>query len=270
MKVITKIGRQKNNEQRYNIYLDEQFAFAVDESTLIKFALTKGKVLEPFEIDEMIFDDEIAKAFNRALTYLSYQMRSIFEVKKKLKESGFGEAVVQEAIHKLSALGLLNDETYSKALLETKKRTMKKGPRAIRQDLQKKGIHRELQEEVLATFSADEQIAMARQLVEKELRGRNQKTPMQQKQKLQDLLMRKGYPLSIAAEVIESYKMEPDVEQWEQLIKQQGEKVWRKYAGKLSGSDFYVKVRGSLYQKGFPIEIINRFIEEKENDRNDG
>ena len=69
MQVITKIGRQKHNQERYNIYLNEQYAFAVDEGTLIKFGLQKGKVLEQIEIDEIQYEDEIAKAFNKALTF---------------------------------------------------------------------------------------------------------------------------------------------------------------------------------------------------------
>ena len=72
MQVITKIGRQKNNQERYNIYLNEEYAFAVDEGTLIKFGLQKGKVLEQIEIDEIQYEDEIAKAFNKALNFLSY------------------------------------------------------------------------------------------------------------------------------------------------------------------------------------------------------
>ena len=94
MKVITKIGRQKNNPERYNIYLDETYAFAVDEGTLIKFGLMKGKSLEQFDIDEIVYEDEIAKAFNKALNFLSYQMRSEQEVRKKLLSNEYGEAVV--------------------------------------------------------------------------------------------------------------------------------------------------------------------------------
>ena len=50
MQVITKITRQKNNKERYNIYLNEEFAFSVDESTLIKFGLTKGKILDHLKL----------------------------------------------------------------------------------------------------------------------------------------------------------------------------------------------------------------------------
>lgn len=267
MFVITKIGRQKNNPERYNIYLNEQYAFAVDESTLIKYGLTKGKMLEQFEIDDITYEDEIAKAFNKALHFLSFQMRSEYEVKMKLLDLKFGEAVVQEALRKLEKLGFLNDETYSKALLETKKKTAKKGPRAIQQDLMKKGIDKKLQEQVLNSYTNDEQIEIALQLAEKEVRAGAKKTPAQIKQKVQDLLLRKGYSYSIVSEVLDQLQLEREDDEWQNLIEAQGEKIWRKYAVKFTGNELHMKIKQALYQKGFPIEVINRFIEEKENDQ---
>lgn len=264
MKTITKITRQKNNQERYNIYLDDEYAFAVDEGILIKFGLMKGKTLEQFDIDEINYEDEIAKAFSKALHFLSFQMRSEYEVKKKLLDAGHGEAVVLEAVRKLESLGFLNDQTYSKALLETKKRTLKKGPRAIRQDLKKKGIDKSLQDEVLETFTQEEQLEIAMQLAEKEVRAGSRKTPTQLKQKIQDVLMRKGYSFSIVTDVLERIELERGDDEWEELIVSQGEKIWRKFENKLSGTERNLKVKQALYQKGFPIEIINRFIEEKE------
>ncbi len=264
MKVITKITRQKNNQERYNIYLDEEYAFAVDEGILIKFGLMKGKTLEQFDIDEITYEDEIAKAFNKALHFLSFQMRSEYEVKKKLLDAGHGEAVVLEAVRKLESLGFLNDQTYSKALLETKKRTLKKGPRAIRQDLKKKGIDKALQDEVLETFTEEEQLEIAMQLAEKEVRAGSRRTPLQLKQKIQDVLMRKGYSFGIVNDVLERIDLERQDDEWEGLISSQGEKIWRKFASRLSGAERNIKVKQALYQKGFPIEVINRFIEEKE------
>lgn len=263
MKVITKIGRQKNNPERYNIYLNEEYAFAVDEGTLIKFGLMKGKGLEQFDIDEIVYEDEIAKAFNKALTYLSYQMRSEQEVRKKLLAAEHGEAVIEEAIRKLEKLGFLNDETYSKALLETKKRTAKKGPRAIQQDLMKKGINKSLQQEVLQTYSQEEQVQNALELAEKLVRSGDNSTPAQVKQKIQDLLIRKGYSFTIVSEVLDQLDITRNDDEWSQLIEKQGDKIWSKYSNKFTGRELAMKVKQALYQKGFPVEVINRFIEEK-------
>ncbi|CAM5207638.1 Regulatory protein RecX OS=Ureibacillus acetophenoni OX=614649 GN=recX PE=3 SV=1 [Ureibacillus acetophenoni] len=266
MQVISKITRQKNNDQRYNIYLNEKYAFAVDESTLIKFGLTKGKILEQFDIDEITYEDEIAKAFNRGLNFLSYQMRSEYEVRKKLLDAGFGEAVILEAIRKLEKLGFLNDETYSKALLETKKKTAKKGPKAIKQDLIKKGIDKETQEKVLNTFTYDEQLKLAKSLAEKTAKANAKKTPMQVKQKIQEFLSRKGYSFEIINEILDHIDLEREDDDWEQIVGLQGEKIWNKYSSKFTGNELRMKVKQALYQKGFPIDVIDRFIEEKESE----
>jgi Uncharacterized protein conserved in bacteria len=107
-RIITKISRQKRNQERYNIYLNEEYAFSVDEAILVQYGLNKGKILDDLAVDEIAFDDEIQRAFNRALSFLSYQMRSEYEVYEKLKGLEFGEAVIQETLQKLKKLNFLN------------------------------------------------------------------------------------------------------------------------------------------------------------------
>ncbi|GEK34638.1 recombination regulator RecX [Kurthia sibirica] len=263
-RVITKITRQKRNEERYNIFLDEKYAFSVDESILIQHGLTKGKVLDELAVGEIAFEDEVSRAFNRGLSFLSYQMRSEHEIHQKLLADELGEAVIMEAIQKLKRIGLLNDETYSKALTDTKKRTSKKGPRAIAQDLKQKGISPELQQQMLDEFSDEEQLTMALALAQKKADAESRKTPSQVKQKIQEMLMRKGYGFAIIQEVIGKIELIRDEEDWANLIEAQGEKIWRKYSQKYEGYDLKMRVKQGLYQKGFPSDIIEQFIDMKE------
>lgn len=264
MKKITKITRQKNNEERYNIFLDDEYAFAVDEAVLIQFELRKGKVLDEFDIGDIAYEEEVRKAFNKALQFLSFQMRSEQEVKDKLLAQEFGEAVILEAIQKLYHYKFLDDAAYSVALLETKKKTQKKGPRAIAQDLHKKGIDKELQQQVLDSYSEEEQRAIAMQLAEKVVRSEKKKTPVQLKQKIQDLLLRKGYSFAIITSVLENISLERHEDDWDDLIVQQGDKLWRKYVAKYEGYDLRMRMKQALYQKGFPTEVIDAFIDKKE------
>ena len=53
MATITKISAQKR-PGRYNIFLDEQYAFPVSEEVLIKYGLRKGIVLDEAAQDERI------------------------------------------------------------------------------------------------------------------------------------------------------------------------------------------------------------------------
>jgi len=262
--IITKITRQKNNVERYNIYIEEAYAFAVDESLIVKYQLTKNKVLEDWERDEIVFDDEIRKAFNKALHFLAFRMRSEYEVKKKLLDLEYGEAVVLEAIQKLHNLGFLNDESFAKAFLETQKKTSKKGPRVIQQELKKKGIEKSLQEEVLKTYTEEDQTQIAQGLAEKIANQQSSKTPRQVKQKIQDTLLRKGYSYATISKVIEEIEFETEQDEWEEMIANQGDKIWRKVSIKFTGYDRKNRVKQALYQKGFPSEQIEMFIEKKE------
>lgn len=119
---------------------------------------------------------------------------------------------------------------------------------------------------MLATYSFEEQLKLAMQLAEKIIRSQNKKTPTQIKTKIQDFLLRKGYAFPIVEEVLSQVEIVQDDDNWQQLLNTQGEKVWKKYVSKYTGYELKMKVKQALYQKGFPIEIIDRFIEEKENE----
>ena len=49
MPIITKITTQTKRTDRYNIFIDEKYAFSVAEEVLLKFQLKKGK-----EIDSLL------------------------------------------------------------------------------------------------------------------------------------------------------------------------------------------------------------------------
>ena len=269
MPVITKITQQKKDAERYNIFMDEKYAFSVHESVLVKFGLTKGMTLENWSIDDMVYEDEIRKAFNRALHYLGFRMRSEHEVKQKLLDSGYGEAVVLEAIVKLRNLGFLNDETFSKALLETQKRSSGRGPRAIQQELQRKGIDKELQTKMLDTYSEDEQIEVARKVAEKEAARKNSQSPRQKEQRIHNSLLRKGYSYDIIKQALAHIDFEIAEDEWIEVADSIGEKAWRRYSSKFSGNDLRNRVKQSMYQKGIPFDRIDGFIEKKENEDDD-
>ena len=76
--------------------------------------------------------------------------------------------------------------------------------------------------------------------------------------------MRKGYSFTIVNDVLGQMTFERADDDWGHLIEAQGEKIWRKFAAKFDGAERNVKVKQALYQKGFPVEVINQYIEQKE------
>lgn len=264
MATITKITQQKRDPERFNIFLDEKYAFSVHESVLVKFELTKGKTLEDWAIGDMVYEDEVQKAFNRALHYLGFRMRSEQEVKDKLAEIGYGQAVILEAIVKLRRLGFVNDESFARAFVETQKKTSGQGPKAIQQKLQQKGISKPLQEEILGEYAGDEQIAIARKMAEKESRKNKVESPQQKEMRIQQALLRKGFSYEIIKEALSFLTFEIEEDEWDELLTSIGEKAWRRYQPKFEGFELHQRVKRSMYQKGIPFDRIDQFIHQKE------
>ena len=269
MPVITKITQQKRDLERYNIFLNEKYAFSVHETVLVKFGLTKGMVLEDWSLSEMVYEEEINKAFNRALHYLGFRMRSEHEVKQKLLELEYEEAVILEAIVKLRKLGFLNDETFSEVLLETRKSSSKRGPRAIQQELERKGIEKELQAKVMESFPEDDQVQVARELAEKEANKNRALSPRQTEQRIQNLLLRKGYSFDIIKEALKDIDFGIEEAEWDEITTSIGEKAWRRSSSKYSGRERANRVKQAMYQKGIPFERIDQFIAMKEQEEDD-
>lgn len=266
MAVITRITQQKRDLERFNIFLDGKYAFSVHETVFVKYGLTKGMTLEDWTLDEVIYEDQISKAFNRALHYLGFRMRSEFEVKEKLLELEYGEAVVLEAIVKLRRLGFLDDKNFAEALMETRIRTSKRGPRKIQEELKQKGIKKELLEEVLESYSEESQITIARELAEKEASKNRALSPRQTEQRIQNLLQRQGYSFSIIKEALADIDFGIGEDEWKEVTNSIGEKAWRRNQSKYSGRDLHNRVKKAMYDKGIPFERIDQFIEMKENE----
>ncbi|TYR79229.1 recombination regulator RecX [Priestia megaterium] len=263
MAVVTKITTQQNNRERYNIYLDygkgEEFGFGVDEHVLIQYNLTKGRVLDEFELSEIQFADDTKKAYNSAISYLSYRMRSEKEVKEYLAKKEISAIIIQQVIQKLLANRYLNDEEFAKAYVLTQMNTTPKGPRVIKRELQEKGISESIITLSLCEYPKEQQIETATKLIAK-LKGKYKKmSQVMMKQKVEQFLANKGYSFSIINEAFNEMNLEKESdEQWEAL-KYQGMKAHRRYE-KYSGWEYEQKMKQSLYRKGFSLDDIDSFL----------
>ena len=155
--VITKIEAQKK-KGRYNIYLNDAFAFGVDEATVVKYALFKGTELTKEQIDEIQHDDCIQQAYQKALHFLNFKLRSTKEVYEKLEKLEFDDDIINEVLGKLHEQNFINDTFYAESYLNQAKFVTFKGPKSIVFDLQKKGISDKVIQTVLEGYSLKEQL----------------------------------------------------------------------------------------------------------------
>src|SRR3972149_11751663 len=84
---ITDIAAQKKRE-RFNIFLDGEFAFGVSAELRFTKKLEVGQNLTQKEVESIVEADQTERLFNKALRFLSYRPRSEKEVRDDLLRKG--------------------------------------------------------------------------------------------------------------------------------------------------------------------------------------
>ena len=93
--------------------------------------------------------DDPAVVLEAAMRFLEARSRSVSEVRRRLTTAGYKSDLVQGAIGKLGDLGVLDDEAFARAWVESRDRARPRGERALREELRLKGIDRSLVDIVL-------------------------------------------------------------------------------------------------------------------------
>lgn len=260
MAIITKITTQKHSTDRFNIYLNGEYAFSVDQDVFIKYELKKGIELDELDIVEIQYGDDVKKAFNKALEYLSYRMRSIKEIVDHLKSKEIPEQVINEVIVKLKDYRYVDDFEFAKAYVRSGWKTNGKGPNVIVQELKIKGIEQQIIEKALFEYDESSQIEEAMKHAYKALNKNKNLSSILLKQKVEQYLIRKGFTSNVVSIVINEMEFKKEEsEEWEALVIQ-ADKAKNRY----KNNDHYtykMKMKQFLYRKGFPLELIERYLE---------
>jgi regulatory protein len=267
MAIITKITTQKKNKDRFNVFMDygkgEEFAFSVDSDVLIKYQLKKGMELDDFSFVEVQFQDDIRKGYNQAVNYLARRMRSVKEIKDYLSQKEIEEPVINEVLHRLAAQKYINDEEYALSYVRTQMNTTDKGPDLIRLELKEKGIKEETSQLALAEYPLEVQVEKAMKICEKVVQKNSKDSERIVKQKVEQLLLRKGYSFDVITIAFKEAETDKDTDEQMEALKYQGEKAHRKLS-KYSGSEYKHKMKQALYRKGFSMDLIEDFLAELE------
>jgi len=193
MKKITKIEYQKKNIERFNIYIDDEYGFAVDISILIKYSLKKGMELDDALIDEILLSEEEISVYNYGISVLSRYFKSEYELRLKMKNKGFNPQLIDNAISILKEHKYLDDERYCEMFINDKINISKHGVRKIKEALYYKGIDKEIIEEKIKCISAESEEERALLLGEKKLLNIKENDNRKKMSKLSNYLLGKGF-----------------------------------------------------------------------------
>lgn len=145
--------------------------------------------------------DEFELFYNSALKFLSYRPRSEKEVRDNLVKKSFGrgsgpsEATIELIIKKLREQKFLNDREFAKWWVEQRTLVKPMGKRLIKLELNRKGIDKELIDEVFDGIEdiVHNELEMVRKLVQRKISKYRGLDRQKIYQKLGGFLSRRGF-----------------------------------------------------------------------------
>lgn len=203
MPQVTAIEPQKRKKGRFNVYVDGEFAFGLDEKILADEKLKIGQNLAQKRIEKIISEYELAKILDKVYRFLSFRPRSKKEIEQYLRKKGIGEEEKKIVLKKLEKAGFVNDLAFAKFFVESRVKFRPKGKRLIAAELAQKGIDKETINQVLSETQTSE-IDLAKVAISKKLERFLKLPELGAKQKISQFLARRGFSWETIKTIIDS------------------------------------------------------------------
>jgi regulatory protein len=158
--------------------------------------------------------EDPAVVLEAAARFLEARSRSVAEVRRRLGRARYRSDLIEGAIVRLGELGMLDDEAFGRAWLESRDRARPRGEIALRRELALKGVDRGIVDELLEDrraaaqpIDSDEGHVTPDRLAAERLLARNARAldrvadPRQRRQRAYALLARNGFDPETCREV---------------------------------------------------------------------
>lgn len=199
---ITDLKQGVRNPDRVNVYIDSKFSFSLDISQVVDFGIKVGLLISSEELEEFKKASEFGKLYQRALEWVLIRPRSEKECRdylyKKIFEKKLDKNYIDRIIEKLKAKKYLDDFRFAEYYVEN--RFSKKGVSAkrLRMELLKKGVSKEIIEEVLVRSDRNDEEELKKMIAKKRSRYPDD-------EKLIAYLCRQGFQYDLVRELVRSY-----------------------------------------------------------------
>ncbi|GAK01332.1 LOW QUALITY PROTEIN: regulatory protein RecX [Geomicrobium sp. JCM 19055] len=259
---ITKIAVQKNDPERYNIFVgdqhEERFACGVDQELLLRHHLHKGMEVDENKLAQWALEDEYEKAYKHALHYVNRRMRTEHEVRLELANKEVTMDHIDQILEAMKERKYVNDQMYAKSYVNLELSTSSKGPGRMKQYLEEKGVARSTIEGALLSYTKEQQLDKAIAVIQKKSRQYKKRQYANEKEEATDALLRLGFSYEMIQLALEHLPKADEEDALSIQAKQAAQKLQKKY----SGQDLHRRIVQKLVQKGFSYQVAIDYVNE--------
>ncbi len=145
---ITQLKQQVKNPERVSVFLDGKYSFSLSLDELISERVKQGNEIDEARLKKLQKISSDGKLRARSLAWLMNRPHSTREFKDYLIRKKAEPELIEKLTKDFTDRGYLNDHKYAMWLVELRGRSGKSN-RALRSELYKKGIGREVTSEAL-------------------------------------------------------------------------------------------------------------------------
>ena len=203
MSKISKIEIQKNNKNRVNIYIEDEYVFSCATELIYKRKLSINESIDLEYIKSVVEEDNFIKAKTDALRAIEKTLKTEKEITDKLSKKGYDLDIIKRVIEFLKEYEFLNDSKYAEMYIKDKLNSS--GRNKIIYTLRSKGIDKNIISNCFSQVDKSDEQESAFLLASKKynLLINREKDKKKLYQKLVQFLSSKGYEWEVISGIVD-------------------------------------------------------------------
>jgi len=146
--------------------------------------------------------DPEERARQLCLRLLTGRPRTRTELADAMRRHGIPDEAATAVLARLADVGLIDDAAFARAWVESRHHSRGLARRALSAELKRRGVDGQDIEAAVSALDPADELATARQLVDKAMRASRGKPVLVRMRRLVGLLARKGYPAPVAYRIV--------------------------------------------------------------------
>jgi regulatory protein len=146
--------------------------------------------------------DPEAAARDICLRLLSFSPRTRAQLADALRRKGVEEEVAERVLGRYTEVGLIDDEAFARAWVQSRHTGRSLGRRALAAELRQRGVADETVKEAVEELAPEQEESAARDLIAKRLAATRGLDPAKRTRRLLGILARKGYSGGLAYRLV--------------------------------------------------------------------
>lgn len=195
---ITAIKQQVKNSERVSVFADGKYGFSLSLNQLVESKLKIGVEIDENELKKLVKLSAEGKLKARALEWLLSRPHSEKEFKDYLRRKKAEPELIETWAEEFSQKKYLNDETFAKWWVESRRSSKNSSNRKLYMELRQKGIDKAIIDEQLIDTQQDEEQALKNLIAKKSKLTKYKSDP----HKFTSYLISQGFSYSLVKEIL--------------------------------------------------------------------